>query len=68
MVLPVLPTHLDQDIVYQGWLLKKRRKKMQGTQPRLDVLPDSTIHRVCRVRASLFRAAPVRHIVLFTGP
>lgn len=24
--------HLDQDIVCQGWLLKKRRKKMQGTQ------------------------------------
>lgn len=30
--LMVPATDLDQAVVCQGWLLKKRRKKMQGTQ------------------------------------
>ncbi|KAH0838476.1 Oxysterol-binding protein-domain-containing protein [Lanmaoa asiatica] len=44
MALPYLQdpfAHLDQDIVCQGWLLKKRRKKMQGFARRYFVLHQS---------------------------
>ncbi|KAI9572777.1 Oxysterol-binding protein-domain-containing protein [Boletus coccyginus] len=53
------PTHLDQAIVCQGWLLKKRRKKMQGFARRYFVLYQSgaltySLDPKCPVRDRIF--------------
>lgn len=52
-VAPIVPGATETQIVRQGWLLKKRRKKMQGERSRSGGRPALTMQP--RIRPSLFR-------------